>query len=65
MLKVHRDTQYLPKPPAETGFSNRKPPASYQISQHMCLDTEELARRSAIYASLAGTMVESVIEELL
>ena len=30
----------------------------------MCLDTEELARRSAIYASLADSMVASVIEEL-
>ena len=30
----------------------------------MCLDPEELARRSAIYASLADSMVVSVIEEL-
>ena len=30
----------------------------------MCLDTEELAWRSAIYASLADSMVASVIEEL-
>ena len=30
----------------------------------MCLDTEELVRRSAIYASLADSMVASVIEEL-
>ena len=63
-LKVHRDTQYLPKPPAETGFSDSKAPASYQISQRMCLDTEELARRSAIYESLADSMVASVIQEL-
>ena len=63
-LKVHRDAQYLPKPPAENGFSDSKAPASYQISQRMCLDTEELARRSAIYASLADSMVVSVIEEL-
>ena len=61
-LKVHRNVPYLPKPPAETGFSDSK--ASYQISQRMCLDTEELARRSAIYASLADSMVASVIEEL-
>ena len=39
-------------------------PSSYQISQRMCLDTEELARRSAIYASLLDSMVASVIEEL-
>ena len=38
--------------------------ASYQISQRMCLDREELARRSAIYASLADLMVASMIEEL-
>ena len=30
----------------------------------MCLDTEELSQRSAIYASLADSMVASVIEEL-
>ena len=30
----------------------------------MCLDTEELARTSAIYTSLADSMVASVIEEL-
>ena len=63
-LKVHRDAQYLPKPPAETGFSDSKAPASYQISQRMCLDTQELARRSAIYTLLADSMVASVIEEL-
>ena len=62
-LKVHRDAQYLPKPPAENGFSDSKAPSSYQNSQRMCLDTEELARRSAIYASLADSMVASVIEE--
>ena len=51
-LEVHRDVQYLPKPPAENGLSDTKAPASYQISQRMVLDTEEFARRSAIYASL-------------
>ena len=60
-LKVHRDAQYVPKPP---GCSNSKAPSSYQMSHCMCLDTEELARRSAIYASLADSMVASVIEEL-
>ena len=34
------------------------------MSHRVCLDTEELARRSAIYASLADSMVASVIEEL-
>ena len=63
-LKVHKDSQYLPKPIAQNGFSDNKAPASYQILQGMCLDTEELARRSAIYASLADSMVASVIEEL-
>ena len=63
-LKVHRDALYLPKPPAENGFSDNKAPASYQISQQMVLDTEELARRWAIYALLADSMVASVIEEL-
>ena len=30
----------------------------------MCLDTKKLARRSAVYASFADSMVASVIEEL-
>ena len=47
-LKVHRDVQYLPKPPADNGFSDSKALSSYQISERMCLDTEELARRLAI-----------------
>ena len=34
------------------------------MSQRMCLDAEELVRRSAIYASLADSMVAYVIEEL-
>ena len=63
-LKVHRDAEYLPKPPACDGFSDSKPPTSYQVSSRMALDTEELARRGAIYASLADSMVASVIEEL-
>ena len=63
-LKIHRDAQYVPKPPRETGFSDTKAPSSYPMSQRMCLDTKELARRSAIYASLADSMVASVIEEL-
>ena len=46
------------------GFSNNKAPSSYHMSHRVCLDTEELARRSAIYASLADSMVASVIEEL-
>ena len=60
----HRDAQYLPKPPGDSGFSDSKAPSSYQMSHRMCLDTEELARRSAIYASLADSMVASVLEEL-
>ena len=63
-LKVHRDAQYVPKPPGDSGFSDSKVPSSYQMPHRMCLDTEELARRSAIYASLADSMVASVIEEL-
>ena len=63
-LKVHRDALYVPKPPGDHGFSDNKAPSSYQVSHRMCLDTEELARRSAIYASLADSMVASVIEEL-
>ena len=63
-LKVHRDAQYVPKPPGDSGFSDSKAPSSYQMSHRMCLDREELARRSAIYASLADSMVASVIEEL-
>ena len=63
-LKVHRDAQYVPKPPGDNGFSDSKAPSSYQMSHRMCLDTEELGRRSAIYASLADFMVASVIEEL-
>ena len=63
-LKIHRDAKYVPKPPGETSFRDTKAPSSYQMSQCMCLDTEELARRSAVYASLADSMVASVIEEL-
>ena len=63
-LKVHIDAQYLPKPPAVDGFDNNKPPVSYQIQHCMSMDTEELARRAAIYASIADSMVASVIEEL-
>ena len=63
-LKVRRDVQYLLKSPAADGFSDDKPPSSYQISHRMSMDTEELTRRAAIYASLADSMVASVIEEL-
>ena len=63
-LKVHRDALYAPKPPDDHGFINSKTPSSYHLSHSVCLDTEELARRSAIYASLADSMVASVIEEL-
>ena len=63
-LKVHHDALYVPKPPGDHGFSDNKAPSSYQVSHRMCLDTEELARRSAIYASSADSMVASVIEEL-
>ena len=63
-LKVHRDALYAPKPPGDHGFIDNKTPSSYHLSHRVCLDTEELARRSAIYASLADSMVASVIEEL-
>ena len=63
-LKIHHDALYVPKPPGDHGVSDNKAPSSYQISHRTCLDTEELARRSAIYASLANSMVASVIEEL-
>ena len=63
-LKIHRDAQYVPKPSGDSGFSDSKAPSSYQVSHRMCLDTEELTSRSAIYASLADSMVASVIEEL-
>ena len=63
-LKFHRDALYMPKPPGDHGFSDIKAPSSYQVSHRMCLDTEELAWGSAIYASLADSMVASVIEEL-
>ena len=64
-LKVHiEDAQYQTKPPTTDGFGDWKPPAKYQISQKMAMDTEELARRSAIYTSLADSMVASVISEL-
>ena len=63
-LKVHRDALYVPKPPGDHRFSDNKAPSSNQVSHRMCLDTEELARRSDIYASLADSMVASVIEEL-
>ena len=63
-LKIYRDALYAPKPPGDHRFSNNKAPSSYHMSHRVCLDTEELARRSAIYASLADSMVASVIEEL-
>ena len=47
-----------------TDSATTRPLSSYQVSHPMCLDTEELALRSAIYASLADSMVASVIEEL-
>ena len=47
-----------------TDSATTRPLSSYQVSHRMCLDTEELALRSAIYASLADSMVASVIEEL-
>ena len=63
-LKIPRDAHYVPKPPGDHGVSDNKAPSSYQMSHRTCLDTKELARRSAIYASLADSMVASVIEEL-
>ena len=60
-LKIHRDALYVPKPPGDHGFIDNKTPSSYHLSHRVCLDTEELARRSAIYASLADSMVASVI----
>ena len=63
-LKIHRDALYAPKPPGDHGFIDNKTPSSYHLSHRVCLDPEELARRSAIYASLADSMVASVIEEL-
>ena len=61
-LKIHRDALYAPKPPGDHRFSNNKALSSYYMSHRVCLDTEELARRSAIYASLADSMVALVIE---
>ena len=63
-LKIHRDALYAPKPPGDHGFIDNKTPSSYHLSHRVCLDTEELARTCAIYASLADSMVASVIEEL-
>ena len=63
-LKIHGDALYVPKPPGDHGLSNNKAPSSYHMSYQVCLDTQELARRSAIYASLLDSMVASVIEEL-
>ena len=53
-LKVHRDAQYLPKPPAADGFSDNKPPSSYQISHHMSLDTRETRGESRHLCVLSG-----------
>ena len=52
-LKIHCDALYASKPPGDHGFSNNKASSSYHMSHRVCLDTEELTRRSAIYASLA------------
>ena len=62
--KIHRDALYAPKPPGDHGFIENKTPSSYHLSHRVCLDTEELARRSAIYVSLVDSMVAPVIEEL-
>ena len=61
---MHKDAQYQTKPPTMDGFGDWKVSANFQISQKMAMDTEELARRSAIYALLADSMVASVIAEL-
>ena len=63
-LKIYQDAEYQTKPPGDQGFSDARTPSSYIISQRMLLDTEELAWRSAIYTSLADSMVASVIQEL-
>ena len=51
---MHKDAQYQTKPPTTDGFGDWKPPANFQISQKMAMDTEELARRSAILRIISG-----------
>ena len=63
-LKMHKDVLYQTKPWNIDGFGEWKLLTNFQMSQKMAMDTEELARRSAIYASLADSMVASVISEL-
>ena len=64
-LKMHKNAlTYQTKPPITVGFGDCKPPANFQMSQRMAMDMEELARRFAIYASQADSMVASVISEL-
>ena len=58
-LKVHRDTHTF------LSLQLRMDSVTtYQISHCMSMDTEELAKRATICASLADSMVVSVIEEL-
>ena len=63
-LKIHKDTQYLPKPPTSDGFGHWKPPVNYELSHKMAMDMEELVIRSAIDGSLTDSMVASVISKL-
>ena len=61
---MHKDALHQTKPLNTDGFGDWKKPANFQMSQRMAINTEELARRSAIYASLADSMVASVISEM-
>ena len=63
-LKMHKDALYQTKPPNIDGFGEWKLRANSQMFQKMAMDTEELARRSAIYAYLMYSMVASVISKL-
>ena len=61
---MHKDALYQTKPANIDEFGEWKLPANCQMSQKMAMDTDELPRRSTIYASLADSMVASVISEL-
>ena len=63
-LEIHKDVLYIPKPPATDDFGDWKLPGNYQILQKMASNTEKLVRRSDIYASIADSIVASVIEDL-
>ena len=64
-LRVDKEATYQPKPPAVEGFGDLRMPGAFSLPTKVQSDTEELARRASIYASVADSMMGSVIAELV